>query len=81
MTLDSGTNERISPHPVLLPVGEGTPELSAAEIQASPLPPHPLADAVTLRGKLAEASLLGEGQGEGRKARSWRDHPARMERA
>ena len=80
VTLDSGTNKRISPHPVLLPMGEGTPELSAAEIQASLLPPHPLADAVTLLGKLAEASLLGEGQGEGRELRSWQDDPARMER-
>ena len=31
-------NGRISPHPVLLPMGEGTPELPAAEILASPLP-------------------------------------------
>ena len=31
-------NGRISPHPVLLPMGEGTPELPAAEIPASPLP-------------------------------------------
>ncbi len=29
---------RITPHPVLLPMGEGTPELSAAEILAFPLP-------------------------------------------
>ena len=34
--------------------------------RASPLHPHPLADADTLRCKLAKASLLGEGQGEGR---------------
>ena len=35
-------------------------------ILGSPLHPHPLADADTLRCKLAKASLLGEGQGEGR---------------
>jgi hydrogenase expression/formation protein HypC len=33
--------------------------------RASPLQPHPLADAVTLSGELAKASSLGEGQGEG----------------
>ncbi len=38
---------------------------AAASITSSPLPPHPLADAVTLSGKLAKASLPGEGQGEG----------------
>jgi hypothetical protein len=31
-----------------------------------PLQPHPLADAATLRCKLARASLRGEGWGEGR---------------
>jgi len=31
-----------------------------------PLHPHPLADAATLRCKLAKASLRGEGWGEGR---------------
>ena len=66
-------NEGISPHPVLLPMGEGTPELPAAEILASPLHPHPLADADTLRCKLALASLRGEGQGEGRELRSLLD--------
>ncbi len=62
-------NGGISPHPVLLPMGEWTPELPAAEILASPLHPHPLADADTLRCKLAKASLRGEGQGEGRELR------------
>ncbi len=38
---------------------------AAASVTLSPIPPHPLADAVTLGGNLANASLLGEGQGEG----------------
>ena len=38
----------------------GTPEQ-----QRALSPPHPLADADTSSGKLAKASLLGEGQGEG----------------
>ena len=49
-------NGRISPHPVPLPMGEGTPELSLRRVQASLLQPHPLADAATLRRKLAKAS-------------------------
>ncbi len=52
-------------------------EQVAAAATASPLPPHPLADAVTLSGKLAEASLLGEGQGEGRDAQSEPDRLSR----
>jgi len=39
-----------------------------AEVQASLLLPHPLADAVILGCKLAKASLLGEGQVEGWRA-------------
>ncbi len=35
---DAARTEGISPHPVLLPMGEGTPELPAAEFPASPLP-------------------------------------------
>ena len=46
-------------------MGEGTPELSAAELRASPLPPNPLADLASLDGNLALAGLRGEGQGEG----------------
>ena len=42
--------------------GEGTPKLSAAD-SLSQL--HPLADAATPECKLAEASLMGEGWGEG----------------
>ena len=34
-------------------------------VRATPLQPHPLADAATRRCKLAKASLRGEGQGEG----------------
>ena len=60
------------PSPVPLPMGEGTLLHAPSAIQGSLLPPHPLADAVTLRGKLAEASLLGEGQDEGRNRRSFR---------
>jgi hypothetical protein len=59
-------NQGRSPHPVPLPMGEGTLELPPATIQGSLLQPHPLADAATLRCKLAKASLLGEGQDEGR---------------
>ena len=59
-----------APHPVPLPMGEGTLELSPRVIQGSLLQPHPLADAATLRCKLAKASLRGEGQGEGSDARS-----------
>jgi hypothetical protein len=62
--------ERITPHPVLLPMGEGTPELSSERATPSPLRLHPLADADTLRCKLAKASLRGEGQGEGSDASS-----------
>jgi hypothetical protein len=65
-------NWGISPHPVLLPMGEGTPELSAARVQAFPLQPHLLADAATLRCKLAKASMRGEGQGEGYDRHSFR---------
>jgi len=63
--LDREMNGRRSPHPVLLPLGEGTVLQAPSAIQASPLYLHPLADADTLRCKLAKASLLGEGQGEG----------------
>ena len=54
-----------TPHPVLLPMGEGTPEQRSERATTSPLRPHPLADADTLRRKLAKASLRGEGQDEG----------------
>ncbi len=63
-------NGGISPHPVPLPMGEGTPELALRIFRASLLQPHPLADAATLRRKLAKASLRGEGQDEGRNLRS-----------
>ncbi len=55
----------ITPHPVPLPMGEGTPEQGEKRAAPSPLHPHPLADADTLGDKLAKASLLGEGQGVG----------------
>jgi hypothetical protein len=63
-------NGRISPHPVPLPMGEGTLEFPLRIFRASLLQPHPLADAATLRRKLAKASLRGEGQDEGRNLRS-----------
>ena len=45
-------------------MGEGTP---AQRLRPDSLyQPHPLADAAMLRCKLAKASLLGEGSGEGR---------------
>jgi hypothetical protein len=59
----SGTNKRISPHPAPLPMG--TLEFALRIVQGSLLQPHPLADAATLRRKLAKASLRGEGQDEG----------------
>jgi glycosyltransferase involved in cell wall biosynthesis len=46
-------------------MGEGTPDLGAERATTFPLPPHPLADAVTPSSKLAKASLPGEGRGEG----------------
>jgi len=46
--------------------GEGTVLHALSVIQASLLQPYPLADAATLRCKLAKASLPGEGQDEGR---------------
>ena len=55
-------NERISPHPVPLPVGEGTLEFPPQIVQGSPLRLHPLADADTLRCKLTKAGLRGEGR-------------------
>ena len=57
--------KRDAPHPVPLPVGEGTAFRGRSLL---PLPPHPLADAGTQSCKLAKASLLGEGWGEGRTA-------------
>jgi tRNA modification GTPase len=59
-----------TPHPVPLPMGEGTVWHAPSAIQASPLHLHPLADADTLRCKLAKASLQGEGQGEGNEAQN-----------
>ena len=47
----------------LSPRGEGTPSQRPRADSLSQ--PHPLADAATLRCKLAKASLLGEGWGEG----------------
>ena len=65
--LSGWSNERASlPSPQPSPHGRGS-SLAAVE-GTSPL--HPLADAVTPRGKLAKASLLGEGQGEGSDAHS-----------
>ena len=58
-------SKRNTPHPVPLPSGEGMVLQAPRHVQASLLPPHPLADAVTPSGKLAKASLLGEGQDEG----------------
>ena len=58
---------RFAPHSV--PMGEGTVLLAPSAIQGFLLHPHPLADADTLRCKLAKASLRGEGQDEGRDAR------------
>ena len=63
-----------SPHPVPLPMGEGTVLRAPSVVQASLLHPHPLADADTLRCKLAKASLRGEGQDEGSE-RSSLAHP------
>ncbi len=57
-----------APHPVLLPMKEGTLEHGAERATTFPLPPHPLADAVVLSCTPAKASLLGERQGEGRVA-------------
>jgi hypothetical protein len=45
---------------------QGTLLRAPSVIRGSLLLPHPLADAVTPGGKLAKASLPGEGQGEGR---------------
>ena len=64
-------NEGIAPHPVPLPLGEGTLKFPLRIVQGSLLHPHPLADADTLRFKLAKASLRGEGQDEGSEFRSW----------
>ena len=47
----------------LSPRGEGTP--SPRQRPDSLSQPHPLADADTKSGKLAKASLRGEGWGEG----------------
>ncbi len=45
---------------------KGRGYLPAQRARLAPSPhPHPLADAVTWSGKLAKASLLGEGWGEG----------------
>ena len=56
---DGVMREGITPHPVLLPMGEGTPEMPAARVLASPLPcPHSLANADANSCKLAKASLL-----------------------
>ncbi len=38
LAADGAANEGIAPHPVPLPLGEGTPELPAARVLASPLP-------------------------------------------
>jgi hypothetical protein len=51
-------------------MGEGTPEYGSERAAPFPLHLHPLADADTLRCKLARASLRGEGQAEGSDARS-----------
>ncbi len=42
-----------------------SPEQNTDHAAAPPLPPHPLADAVIPSSKLANASLLGAGRGEG----------------
>jgi hypothetical protein len=46
------------PHPAPLPKGRGRFRRPFSQ-------PYPLADMATLYGKLAKASLLGEGQDEG----------------
>ena len=76
-TPDGVMNERLSPHPVPLPLGEGTPEWCSERAAPSPLHLHPLADADTLRRKLAKASLRGEGQGEGSELSSCSTIPTR----
>jgi pyruvate dehydrogenase E2 component (dihydrolipoamide acetyltransferase) len=59
-----------TPSPQPSPKGERerTAERATPVAAAFPLPPYPQADMATFGGKLAEASLRGEGQGEGRKA-------------
>ena len=52
-------------------MGDGT--CCSGRHSGSLLRPHPLADADTLKCKLAKASLLGEGQDEGSELRYWRD--------
>ncbi len=69
--LRGAPNEGISPHPVPLPLGEGTVLRAPRTIQASLLHLHPLADADTQDGKLAKASLLGEGQDDGSELRAY----------
>ena len=54
---------RITPHPVPLPQGEGTVLDAPSVILGSLLRPHPLADADTLRCKLAKASFAGRRTG------------------
>ena len=66
LTAEGALNEGLAPHPVPLPMGEGTLEFSLQVVQGSLLQPHPLADAAALRCKLAKAGLRGEGQDEGR---------------
>ena len=53
------------PSPCSSPHGRGNARILAAGRSGVPLQPHPLADAATLRCKLAKASLRGEGQDEG----------------
>ena len=52
------------PHPQADADGRG--DALATGTAELPLQPHPLADAATLRCRLAKASLRGEGWGEGR---------------
>ena len=63
--------------PALSPRGEGAGRSALESVQRSFSQPHPLADAATLRCKLAKASLPGEGQDEG----VLMLHPARRSRA
>ena len=62
--------------PSLCPSLHGRGDALSTAASELPLQLHPLADAATLRCKLAKASLRGEGWGEGRFPRSlWRQAP------
>ncbi len=62
--------EGATPHPVPLPMGEGTVLHPPTSVQASPLHPQADADADKPRSGLAKASSRGEGQNEGSSPRT-----------